>query len=335
MRALLVCSSGGHLFQLYQLRPWWQQHERTWVTFDKPDARSLLAGEDTVWAHHPTTRNVPNLLRNFRLALGVIRSRRPDIVVSDGAAVGLPFLAAAKLFGAKTVFIEVFDRQDSLTGKLVRPFADRFLVQREAQLVSYPAATTLGPILYNPDVVIPGVELAEVGAPDTIFATVGTDHHPFERLMDWCGRARIGENAIRTFAQYGTARLPRGWEGADFLTYPQMVEQIRRARVVVTHGGPATVALCLALGKRPIVVPRLRSQGEVVDDHQVAFAERLELSRHARVATTLEALNHAIEEALAAPSDEESDLSLFRSDESVRRFEALVKELVARAEDQP
>ena len=39
MRVVLVCSSGGHLIQLHQLKPWWEKHERTWVTFDLPDWR--------------------------------------------------------------------------------------------------------------------------------------------------------------------------------------------------------------------------------------------------------------------------------------------------------
>ena len=38
---LLVCSSGGHLAQLVKLRPWWEQHDRTWVCFDTTDARGL------------------------------------------------------------------------------------------------------------------------------------------------------------------------------------------------------------------------------------------------------------------------------------------------------
>src|SRR5207344_297601 len=55
---LLVCSCGGHLLQLVALRPVWEQYERTWVTFDKSDARSLLAGEEVVHAFGPTNRNV-------------------------------------------------------------------------------------------------------------------------------------------------------------------------------------------------------------------------------------------------------------------------------------
>jgi hypothetical protein len=48
MRILLACSSGGHLAQLYRLRAWWQQHERSWVTFADPQTESLLEGETVV-----------------------------------------------------------------------------------------------------------------------------------------------------------------------------------------------------------------------------------------------------------------------------------------------
>ena len=71
---MFVCSSGGHLTQLYRLKPWWEQHDRRWVTFDTADATSLLAGETVAWAHYPTTRNIPNTLRNLRLAWRLLRS---------------------------------------------------------------------------------------------------------------------------------------------------------------------------------------------------------------------------------------------------------------------
>ena len=74
MRVLLASSTGGHLGQLEALRPWWTEHERHWITFDKPDARSMLAGEAISWAHHPTTRNIPNLIRNFGVAWKALRS---------------------------------------------------------------------------------------------------------------------------------------------------------------------------------------------------------------------------------------------------------------------
>ena len=55
---LLVCSSGGHLAQLMRLRSWWEGHERTWACFPLPDAEALLADEEVVWVHHPTTRHL-------------------------------------------------------------------------------------------------------------------------------------------------------------------------------------------------------------------------------------------------------------------------------------
>ena len=64
VQVLLVCSTGGHLLQLAALRPAWAGLTSAWVTFDKSDARSILADEDVFHAHGPTNRNVPNLLRN-------------------------------------------------------------------------------------------------------------------------------------------------------------------------------------------------------------------------------------------------------------------------------
>ncbi|HEX2575984.1 MAG TPA: PssD/Cps14F family polysaccharide biosynthesis glycosyltransferase [Aquihabitans sp.] len=146
---LLVGSAGGHLAQLVRLAPWWQAHDRTWVTFDKPDARSLLADEDVVWAHHPTTRNVPNLVRNLVLAVREVRRRRPSVVVSTGAGVALPFFVIARVLGIPTVYVEVFDRIDSptLTGRLCRPFTTRFCVQWPEQQVLYRGSVVIGPLL--------------------------------------------------------------------------------------------------------------------------------------------------------------------------------------------
>jgi UDP-N-acetylglucosamine:LPS N-acetylglucosamine transferase len=120
-----------------------------WVTFDTPDAVALLADEPVVWAHHPTTRNLPNALRNLALAFRVFRRERPDVVVSDGAGVAFPFFLAAKLVRVKTVYIEVYDRIDSrtLTGRLCEPITDLFCVQWEEQRRLYPRAKLIGTLL--------------------------------------------------------------------------------------------------------------------------------------------------------------------------------------------
>ncbi|MEV5706812.1 PssD/Cps14F family polysaccharide biosynthesis glycosyltransferase [Actinoallomurus sp. NPDC052274] len=149
MRVLLVCSTGGHLTQLHRLRPWWSEHERMWVTFEKADACSLLADEQVTWAYHPTTRNIPNLLRNLWLALRLVPRYRPDVIVSSGAGVAVPFFVLGKLLRRRTVYLEVYDRIDSgtLTGRLCYPIADLFLLQWEEQRARYPKGTVVGQLL--------------------------------------------------------------------------------------------------------------------------------------------------------------------------------------------
>lgn len=148
-RVLFALTSGGHLAQAMALEPWFRDLERLWVTFDTQDALSLLDGERTVWAFRPTTRNIGNLIRNAWLAWKVTRSFRPDVVVSTGAGVALPFFVVAKLLRIPTVYIEVYDRIDSrtLSGRLCRPFSDLFLVQWPEQLELYPGAILVGRLL--------------------------------------------------------------------------------------------------------------------------------------------------------------------------------------------
>lgn len=149
MKAMLVCSSGGHLAQLHRLEPWWSLHERTWVTFAGAQADSLLAGEMVIPAFSPTTRNVPNAIRNLGLAIRLLRRERPDVVVSDGAGVAFPFFVMARVLGIPTVYLEVYDRisRPTVTGRLCHPLADLFLLQWPEQLAIYPGGEVIGCLL--------------------------------------------------------------------------------------------------------------------------------------------------------------------------------------------
>jgi len=146
---LLVSTQGGHLAQLLALAPWYAGRDRLWVCPDTADVRDKLAGERVVTSYSPTTRNLPNLLRNLRLAWRVIRRERPGLVLSTGAGVAVPFFVLAWLLRIPTVFIEVYDRIDSatLTGRLVGPFTTRRIAQWDSQLDAYPDACLVGPLL--------------------------------------------------------------------------------------------------------------------------------------------------------------------------------------------
>ena len=128
---LIVCSSGGHLLQMLELRDAWSGFERVWVTFDKSDARSLLREERVLHAHSPTNRNIPNLLRNLRLAARVLREERPAAILTTGAGVAVPFAWAGKLFGIPTVYVESVTRIEglSLSARMIAPVARRMYAQ--------------------------------------------------------------------------------------------------------------------------------------------------------------------------------------------------------------
>ena len=145
MKVCLVGSSGGHLSHLKLLQSYWEDKDRFWVTFDKEDARSILETEKVYSCHYPTNRNIKNLLKNTILAFKVLRQEKPDLIISSGAAIAVPFFYIGKLYGAKTVYIEVFDRINSptLTGKLVYPVTDKFFVQWEEMKKVYPKAINL------------------------------------------------------------------------------------------------------------------------------------------------------------------------------------------------
>ena len=148
IKVCLVGSSGGHLTHLYMLKPFWQNKDRFWVTFDKEDARSKLKGDRFYPCYYPTNRNLKNLIKNTFLAIKVLRKEKPDLIISSGAAVAAPFFYIGKMMGAKLVYIEVFDRYDkpTVTGKLVYPITDKFIVEWEEMKQVYPKAINLGSI---------------------------------------------------------------------------------------------------------------------------------------------------------------------------------------------
>lgn len=148
MKICFVSSSGGHLAHLYMLKPFWQDKERFWCTFDKDDARSLLEDEKLYSVYYPSNRSLKALVINTHRAIKILHREHPDVIITSGAAPAIPFFWIGKLMGAKTVYIEVFDRIDksTISGKLCYPVTDKFIVQWKEMKRVYPKAVNLGSI---------------------------------------------------------------------------------------------------------------------------------------------------------------------------------------------
>lgn len=149
MKALYVASAGGHLAHLLALQKMWKAQDRTWATFKLPEVEAALADEKVDWVYFPTTRNIPNAIRNAKLAWTVLKRERPDVIVTSGAGVAVPFFAVAKALGIKTVFIECYDRitMPTMSGRLCYPISDLFVVQWEAQQKAFPESVNIGAIM--------------------------------------------------------------------------------------------------------------------------------------------------------------------------------------------
>jgi UDP-N-acetylglucosamine transferase subunit ALG13 len=104
-----------------------------------------------------------------------------------------------------------------------------------------------------------------------VVVSVGTDHHPFDRLVGWVDRWALAHSDVDVVVQYGSAQLPNHARGVGFLSHTELVANITAAAVVVCHGGPATIAEAWRAGMIPLVLPRNSGFGEHVDNHQMTF----------------------------------------------------------------
>jgi UDP-N-acetylglucosamine transferase subunit ALG13 len=161
-----------------------------------------------------------------------------------------------------------------------------------------------------------------------IFLTVGTDHHPFDRIVRWLDAwlAEGAEDRVRCLVQHGASVPSALAPSREFLTYDEMDEAIRAAAVIISHAGPATIMMAVEAGKVPIVVPRMRALREHVDDHQVLFAQRLREERTIALADSESKFRQFVDRALANPLARPQRAS--SSADAVRRFEEVVDELM-------
>lgn len=110
-----------------------------------------------------------------------------------------------------------------------------------------------------------------------IFVTVGTHEQQFDRLVkymdDLKARGSITEEVViqTGFSTYE----PQHCRWQKLFPYPEMVQLVEQARIVITHGGPSSFIMPLQVGKIPVVVPRQKQFDEHVNDHQLEFGREV------------------------------------------------------------
>lgn len=139
LKICLVCSVGGHFKQMLKVAPAWDGCDYFYVLFYKPVIDSFLKNEKVYLIVSPE-RNPFLFILNFCQSLIVFFKTRPDVVISTGAGMAIAMCYIAKLFGKKIVFIEEWClvERPSVTGRIIYPISDLFIIQRAHFKKYYP-----------------------------------------------------------------------------------------------------------------------------------------------------------------------------------------------------
>lgn len=271
---LLVASTGGHLSELLELRtriaPAVGSYR--WVTFDTPQSRSALAGEPVSYVRFVGSRDSFNVMRNVPSANRIIRENGVGAVISTGAAMMIPIFLAARARGIRCHFIESAARADgpSTSGRIVSRIPGiRLYTQYEGWADDHWSYRGSVFDAFAPE------EAIRTPAIRKVVVSLGTHRgFPFRRVVSRL--LAILPPSVEVLWQTGdtdVSDLPI--VGHDTLPQERLFAAIADADVVVAHAGVGTALAVLKLGKLPVLVPRRRSAGEHVDDHQIQVASDL------------------------------------------------------------
>jgi UDP-N-acetylglucosamine:LPS N-acetylglucosamine transferase len=130
MKVCLVCSHGGHFTETLQILEAFAGHEIFFATYHSARETQVTRLGQAYFIDNIGT-SVWRMSRATLWAFRILRRERPDVIVSLGAEIAVPFLYLGRLLRIKTLFIESWCRVEnlSLTGKLVYPIVDAFWVQ--------------------------------------------------------------------------------------------------------------------------------------------------------------------------------------------------------------
>jgi UDP-N-acetylglucosamine--N-acetylmuramyl-(pentapeptide) pyrophosphoryl-undecaprenol N-acetylglucosamine transferase len=270
----LAASLGGHLELLTAIGASLDGRELIWVTAAGSGADPLRSAGEEVRDVPRFSRARPlSALKNALSSALLAWRERPSVLVTTGAGSIVAFCVAARLLGAKVVFIETMARvtSPSASGRVLSRIACKVLVQWPEMARVYPGAVVCRPALWED--VRAGGGRRDGGT----FVSVGTHRHPFDRMLALVDEA-VGEGVLPqpVVAQTGTSTYrPEHFESRAALRQDEVLGALEDARYVVCHAGSGIISAALRAGHKPLVVARRRSHAEHVDDHQQQIVSKL------------------------------------------------------------
>lgn len=276
----LAASGGGHVRQLLDLKPLWQDYPHFFVTEDTALGRSIARDEDTefvphfAWGQARLGRPVHMFMAAWRSiwqSARIILRRRPDAVITTGAGSQLFIVLWARMLGAKIILVDSFARFGfpSKFARVAGPLAHLRIVQSAESGKHWPGSLVFDPLKFMQGERPPKEPL--------LFATVGAIL-PFPRLTAIVADAkRKGLIPERIISQVGCGGDPvepcDGMEMVEELRFDEIGDILSAADIVVCHGGTGSLLTALTNHCRVIAIPRRLELGESYDNHQFEITE--------------------------------------------------------------
>lgn len=276
MKIAVVCSHGGHFTEMTYLQPSFDGTDFFYVTYDSPRTRQI-SGRKYLFPNFG--REPYRILGSLHRMVMILLREKPDLMVSNGAEIAIPFFYIARLLGIRTLFIECYTRvnKPTFTGKAVYPLASEFLALWPEMLKRYGKKAKFwgGLVEVICDYETPDVQQAE-DPRSLILVMAGTHYLPFNRLI-----MKMDEIAERKHLRVLVLTGPNSYnlEHAESMSFigsdREVIGLIRESRMVVCQGAMTIIEALLE--KRPVIaVPRLREFGEHIDNHQLDFSRKME-----------------------------------------------------------
>lgn len=285
-----VASPGGHIDEAFEIAHRFASRvERWWITARTSQTETLLSGERAEWVPLVSARQAGRAAASLGRALRLLRARRPRLLVSTGAALTVPYMLAARSLGIPVTYVESATRLTgpSQTGRIAQIVRGIDLRHQSAHW--RPRGWAPEPSVFDEFAVedVPRRPLSRV------LVTLGTEQFPFPRALDAARPALDGMDVAWQTGHTPGLRLAGDarpwWSAAD------LGERARTSDAIITHAGVGSILMALRAGICPVVIPRLHSRAEHVDDHQLELAAAL----HARRLVVLAAPGDELAGALA------------------------------------
>lgn len=275
LRVALAASPGGHIDLLIALAGAVEETDRTWVLPGGARHDALSAQGERTATLRLYGRSPLRMVGNVGDALRALYRFRPDVVVTSGAGVVVPYCLLARTLGARIVYMETMARVTSASkaGRVLSRVAEVTLVQWPESLDVYPGARLCAPPLLRSESSADGPAAERSGT----FIALGTHWQPFPRLMAMIELAILqGLLPGPVIAQVGEFSYPSDTIEAVTSVPPERVDELmRQSEVVICHGGAGIISTAIRAGRRPLVLARREALGEHVDDHQQEIVDKL------------------------------------------------------------